>query len=167
MFTHNCFIRKNSECLRKSLDLIGKRNLCNIHDGILITHSDRHYSLLDCNETIELSQEWDEFVDTLVRLFLYFYGLEQKNSTKVNELAIRSEIDIYTPENTTEVVNILNSSKTMKTLSTKTAAERHPYATNDEVERLQDEAKAEADLTASTVQTGMNENNLQQSLLNE
>lgn len=82
-------------------------------------------------------------------------------------MAIRSEIDIYTPENTTEVVNILNSSKTMKTLSTKTAAERHPYATNDEVERLQDEAKAEADLTASTVQTGMNENNLQQSLLNE
>ena len=121
----------------------------------------------EINKAIELSQEWDEFVDTLVRLFLYFYGLEQKNSTKVNELAIRSEIDIYTPENTTEVVNILNSSKTMKTLSTKTAAERHPYATNDEVERLQDEAKAEADLTASTVQTGMNENNLQQSLLNE
>ena len=58
MFTQGCFIRKNSEYLRKSLDLIGKRNLCNIHDGILITHSDRHYSLLDCNETIEIMLDY-------------------------------------------------------------------------------------------------------------
>ena len=120
----------------------------------------------EINKAIELSQEWDEFVDSLVRIYSYFYGLEQQNSTKINELVIRAEIDIYTPENTTEIVNILNTSKTMKTLSTKTATERHPYATNDEYKRLNDEALAEADLTAKSQATGMNENNLQQSLLN-
>ena len=76
MFTQGCFIRKNSEYLRKSLDLIGKRNLCNIHDGILITHSDRHYSLLDCNETIEIMLD-DGFIDcgTNEELFLAIAAL--------------------------------------------------------------------------------------------
>ena len=76
MFKHDCFIRKNSEYLRKSLDLIGKRNLCNIHDGILITHSDRHYSLLDCNETIEIMLD-DGFIDcgTNEELFLAIAAL--------------------------------------------------------------------------------------------
>ena len=76
MFTQACFIRKNSEYLRKSLDLIGKRNLCNIHDGILITHSDRHYSLLDCNETIEIMLD-DGFIDcgTNEELFLAIAAL--------------------------------------------------------------------------------------------
>ena len=76
MFKHDCFIRKNSEYLRKSLDLIGKRNLRNIHDGILITHSDRHYSLLDCNETIEIMLD-DGFIDcgTNEELFLAIASL--------------------------------------------------------------------------------------------
>ncbi len=76
MFKHDCFIRKNSEYLRKSLDLIGKRNLCNIHDGILITHSDKHYSLLDCNETIEIMLD-DGLIDcgTNEELFLAIAAL--------------------------------------------------------------------------------------------
>ena len=76
MFTQGCFIRKNSEYLRKSLDLIGKRNLCNIHDGILITHSDRHYSLLDCNEIIEIMLD-DGFIycGTNEELFLAIAAL--------------------------------------------------------------------------------------------
>ena len=76
MFKHDCFIRKNSEYLRKSLDLIGKRNLRNIHDGILITHSDRHYSLLDCNEAIEIMLD-DGFIycGTNEELFLAIAAL--------------------------------------------------------------------------------------------
>ena len=105
MFTHNCFIRKNSECLRKSLDLIGKRNLCNIHDGILITHSDRHYSLLDCNEIIEIMLD-DGFIycGTNEELFLSIAALRDDSDKfqyftngvfwiKCSQLELKHELD--------------------------------------------------------------------------
>ena len=96
MFKHDCFIRKNSECLRKSLDLIGKRNLCNIHDGILITHSDRHYSLLDCNEIIEIMLD-DGFIycGTNEELFLAIAALRDdsdKHQWFVMDAEIYTEI---------------------------------------------------------------------------
>ena len=105
MFKHDCFIRKNSEYLRKSLDLIGKRNLCNIHDGILITHSDRHYSLLDCNETIEIMLD-DGFIDcgTNEELFLAIAALRDDSNKfqyftngvfwiKCSQLELNHELD--------------------------------------------------------------------------
>ena len=105
MFTQGCFIRKNSEYLRKSLDLIGKRNLCNIHDGILITHSDRHYSLLDCNETIEIMLD-DCFIDcgTNEELFLAIAALRDDSDKfqyftngvfwiKCSQLELKHELD--------------------------------------------------------------------------
>ena len=96
MFKQKCFIRKNSECLRKSLDLIGKRNLCNIHDGILITHSDRHYSLLDCNEIIEIMLD-DGFIycGTNEELFLAIAALRDdsdKHQWFVMDAEIYTEI---------------------------------------------------------------------------
>lgn len=107
MFKHDCFIRKNSEYLRKSLDLIGKRNLCNIHDGILITHSDRHYSLLDCNETIEIMLD-DGFIDcgTNEELFLAIAALRDDSDKfqyftngvfwiKCGQLELKHELDNY------------------------------------------------------------------------
>ena len=105
MFTHNCFIRKNSECLRKSLDLIGKRNLCNIHDGILITHTDRLYSLLDCNEIIEIMLD-DGFIycGTNEELFLAIAALRDDSDKfqyftngvfwiKCSQLELKHELD--------------------------------------------------------------------------
>ena len=105
MFKHDCFIRKNSEYLRKSLDLIGKRNLCNIHDEILITHSDRHYSLLDCNEIIEIMLD-DGFIDcgTNEELFLAIAALRDDSDKfqyftngvfwiKCSQLELKHELD--------------------------------------------------------------------------
>ena len=105
MFTQGCFIRKNSEYLRKSLDLIGKRNLCKIHDGILITHSDRHYSLLDCNEIIEIMLD-DGFIycGTNEELFLAIAALRDDSDKfqyftngvfwiKCSQLELKHELD--------------------------------------------------------------------------
>ena len=94
MFKHGCFIRKNSEYLRKSLNLIGKRNLCNIHDGILITHSDRHYSLLDCNETIEIMLD-DGFIycGTNEELFLAIASL--RDDSDIHQWFIM-DAEVYT-----------------------------------------------------------------------
>ena len=105
MFKHDCFIRKNSEHLRKSLDLIGKRNLCNIHDEILITHSDRHYSLLNCNETIEIMLD-DGFIDcgTNEEIFLAIASLRDDSDKfqyftngvfwiKCSQLELKHELD--------------------------------------------------------------------------
>lgn len=62
MFTQKCFIRKNSEDLRKKLGLIGKRSLCTIHDEILTTYLDCHYSLINLDGTIDMLSE-DGFID--------------------------------------------------------------------------------------------------------
>lgn len=76
MFIQKCFIRKNSEDLRKRLELIGKQNLCYIHDEILITHSERQYSLLDLDGSIGMLLE-DGFIDcgTNEELFLAIAAL--------------------------------------------------------------------------------------------
>ena len=96
MFKHDCFIRKNSEYLRKSLDLIGKRNLCNIHYGILITHSDKHYSLLDCNETIEIMLD-DGLIDcgTNEELFLAIAALRDDSDIDNNQVFIHQDGNFY------------------------------------------------------------------------
>ena len=76
MFTQKCFIRKNSEDLRKKLGLIGKRSLCTIHDEILTTYLDRHYSLINLDGTIDMLSE-DGFIDcsTNEELFLSIAAL--------------------------------------------------------------------------------------------
>ena len=76
MFTQRCFIRKNSEDLRKKLGLIGKRSLCTIHDEILTTYLDCHYSLINLDGTIDMLSE-DGFIDcgTNEELFLAIAAL--------------------------------------------------------------------------------------------
>ena len=118
----------------------------------------------EIDHAIELSHQWDDFVDGLWRLFRYGYGLETKMLTSVQSLRTRAEIDIYTPENSTEIVNILNQSVSMKTLSKKTASEKHPFADNDETKRLFSEIESEE---TEPVQNGMNEYNQQQQILNQ
>ena len=71
---------------------------------------------------------------------------------------------MFTPENSTEIVNILNQSVSMKTLSKKTASEKHPFADNDETKRLFSEIESEE---TEPVQNGMNEYNKQQQILNQ
>lgn len=76
MFTQKCFIRKNSEDLRKKLGLIGKRSLCTIHDEILTTYLDCHYSLINLDGTIDMLSE-DGFINcgTNEELFLAIAAL--------------------------------------------------------------------------------------------
>ena len=90
MFTQACFIRKNSEDLRKKLGLIGKRSLCTIHDEILTTYLDCHYSLMNLDGTIDMLSE-DGFIDcgTNEELFLAIASVRDDDislNDKINEI---------------------------------------------------------------------------------
>ena len=105
MFTQKCFIRKNSEDLRKKLGLIGKRSLCTIHDEILTTYLDRHYSLINLDGTIDMLSE-DGFIDcgTNEELFLSIAALRDDSDRfqwftndvfwiKCSQIDLKNELD--------------------------------------------------------------------------
>lgn len=106
----------------------------------------------EIDKAIELAKEWDEFVDGMKELFIEGIGLEMAKSTQIKELKFRIEIDIYTPENTQEIVNILNQSVTMGSLSKKTASEQNKYARSDEYDRIKSEEQERLDLEAKAKQ---------------
>lgn len=107
----------------------------------------------EIDKAIELSKEWDEFVDGMKELFTEGIGRELGKVTQLKELRFRIEIDIYIPENTQEIVNILNQSVTMGSLSQKTASEINPNARSDEYDRIQKEQKEKADMEAKKKQS--------------
>ena len=105
MFTQKCFIRKNSEDLRKKLGLIGKRSLCTIHDEILTTYLDCHYSLINLDGTIDMLSE-DGFIDcgTNEELFLSIAALRDDSDRfqwftndvfwiKCSQIDLKNELD--------------------------------------------------------------------------
>lgn len=104
----------------------------------------------EIDKAIELAKEWDEFVDGMKELFVDGLGIELGMATQLKELKFRIEIDIYTPENTQEIVNMLNQSVTMGTLSAKSAAEIHPYGRSDEYDRIKEEKQQEAELESQS-----------------
>jgi len=119
-------------------------------------------------KAMEDSMHWNSFLDSVVSIFKFGFGIETKKSAQFNDLAVRGEIIPYVHQNDNEIATILNQSVTMGSLSVETAAEKHPYANNDELGRItkQNEAKAKTDmakleLTAKTkaAQAGMNLNN--------
>lgn len=104
----------------------------------------------EIDKAIELAKEWDDFVDGMKELFTEGIGIELGMVTRIKDVQYRVSIDIYTPENTQEIVNILNQSVTMGTLSAKSASESHPYARSDEYDRLKVERDEKAKLEAES-----------------
>lgn len=127
----------------------------------------------EIDKAIEGAKEWDGFIDTMQALFMEGIGLEIQESSKIKELKFRIEVDIYVPENTTELVANLNNSVTMGSLSKQTATERNPLAVNNEYDRLkeqkEEELKQEKELKESTkssvtTETELNQTNLERKL---
>lgn len=89
------------------------------------------------------AKEWNMFVDDVVSIFKEGYGIESGKITDFKTLKVRGEIVPYVHQNDTEVVNNINSSVTMGSLSVETATEMHPYSKNDEYDRVKKDQEAE------------------------
>lgn len=99
-------------------------------------------------KAMEDAMHWNQALDDVVSIFKFGFGVETKKSAQFNNLAVRGEIIPYVHSNDSEIATILNQSVTMGSLSVETAAEKNPYANNDEMGRItkQNEAKAEQEM---------------------
>jgi len=101
------------------------------------------------------SKEYNQFVDDMVAIFKYGYGIEVGRSAEFENLDVQGSIEIYVPQNDSEIIQNLNASVTSKTISRETGNELNPYSASNEKDRMkrQDEsdAKKEEDLAAKKV----------------
>lgn len=103
-------------------------------------------------KALDSAKKMDKEIDKLVRLFKRGYGLEIEKSTEMENLKLRGEIDIYTPENEAELAQIINDGIFSKAISQETGQELYPVAVNGEKERVDAQIKKEqAAETASSI----------------
>lgn len=100
----------------------------------------------EIEKAMEGAKEWDDFIDTMQYLFIEGLGLENRNTSALQKVKFRTEIEIYIPENTSELVANLNNSVTMGSLSKKSAARQNPYRANNEYDLIKQEEKETAEL---------------------
>jgi len=115
-------------------------------------------------KAMEDAMHWNSFLDNVVSIFKFGFGVEEKKSAQLNDLKVRGEIIPYVHHNDNEIATILNQSVTMGTLSVETAASKHPYALNDEFARIEAQQQAEqsAQIVADAAKAKpapMNQNN--------
>lgn len=82
------------------------------------------------------AKEWNLFVDDVVTIFKEGYGIEVKKIAEYTKLKVRGDIIPYVHQNESEVINNINTSKGMGTISGETAREINPLAKNDENDRV-------------------------------
>lgn len=87
--------------------------------------------------------EYNSAIDQMVKLFKHGYGIEQGSVSEYDSLDVRGDIDVYVHQNDAEIISNLNTSVLDGTLSVETAAERHPDAASDEMERLERQNRQE------------------------
>lgn len=89
------------------------------------------------------AHEYDTAIDKFVEIFSFGYGVECGRQLDFKNTNIRHYIEPYIHLNVTELTTNLNTSVTGGFLSRQTAAEKSPYATPNEWERIQKEKKEE------------------------
>lgn len=87
------------------------------------------------------AHEFDDALDALVEIFSFGYGMEIGRQLDFKNTNIRHYIEPYIHLNVTEITTNLNTSVTGGFLSRQTAAEKSPYATPNEWERICREKK--------------------------
>ena len=89
------------------------------------------------------AKEYKAAIGEMQRLFCEGYGTEQKAVTEYKNLSDRifGWIIPYVHENTSSLIADLVNSKNAGILSVQSATEHHPYATNNEAERITGEVK--------------------------
>ena len=105
--------------------------------SLKIMYSDAYEKAMDD------SHEYDQALDKLVEIFSFGYGVECGKQLAFKNTNIRHYIEPYIHLNVTELTTNLNTSVTGGFLSRQTAAEKSPYSTPNEWERIQREKKEE------------------------
>lgn len=108
--------------------------------------------------------EYNSAIDKMVNLFKHGYGVEMGNVSGYDSLDVRGEIDVYVHQNDAEIITNINTSVLDGSLSVETGAEKHPYASSDEHERLLRQQREELTGTGGVEvykgEEAVNENNL-------
>lgn len=97
-------------------------------------------------KAMEESREWNPFIDEVVRIFKWGYGMEAERTAEFEALDVRGQIEPYVHQNVTELINQINTSLVSGSISGQTARERNPLSTNTENAKWEEEAnKKKAD----------------------
>lgn len=84
---------------------------------------------------------WQPVLEKIMKIVKEALGLEERAVLEYKNLPVICEPDIYVPMNLAEEVTLINQSVTMKSLSTETASQIHPFASPNEYERMEKERK--------------------------
>ena len=100
---------------------------------------------------------YDDFMDSMLSIFIEGYANEMKRSAQYSTLNIRAELDVWIPQSDTEIVTNLTLLKNSNLISTESGTEISPYSTPDEIQRIESE-KATAIKETNQQQTNINNN---------
>lgn len=89
------------------------------------------------------TQEFDEFIDTMVNIFTYGYGVEAKKQLDFKNINISHYIKPYVHLDENGLINNLSLAVQNGFLSKQTASEKNPYSIPAEYERIVKEKKEE------------------------
>ena len=89
------------------------------------------------------SQEYDDFIDNMVNIFQYGYGVESKMLLDFQNVNISHYIKPYVHQNDENVISNLAMAVQNGFISKQTAAEKNPYSIPSEWARIQKEKKDE------------------------
>lgn len=89
------------------------------------------------------SQEYDDFIDNMVDIFQYGYGVESKMLLDFQNVNISHYIKPYVHQNDENVISNLAMAVQNGFISKQTAAEKNPYSIPSEWARIQKEKKDE------------------------
>jgi len=91
-----------------------------------------------------------DFLNQIESITMEAMGMEYAISTKMKQLNVISEIDIYVPLNTMEMAQKIMFLRQSGAISARTAQEINEYATPDEVDRMREEAEKELEIQTVT-----------------
>ena len=103
-------------------------------------------------KAMEDANEWNSFIDDVVEIFKYGYSVEIGKVAEYAAFDVRGEIIPYVHQNEAEIINNINASVLAGSLSTQSAAEKHPYGAADEETRLKEQAREELSAAASVTE---------------
>lgn len=115
-------------------------------------------------------------IDEMVELFKEGYGVEMERTLDYKKLDLRGEIQIYIHQSDTETFNNVVLGVNSKTLSRETGSSVLPYATADEMARLENQKQKDMEYELEMeryallgrekpVDGGMNDTNLERQIL--
>lgn len=98
----------------------------------------------------EMAKKLNTFLDVIVDMFTYFYGIEEEKISEFESLKVYAYLEPYVHQNDSEVIKDLETSVNAGFLSKKSATEISPYSNNNEIDRIEQEVEAAYQLDSLT-----------------